>query len=89
MDAIYYGAIISTITILVNLFISLRTIHTNREIQKENAGKNRTIYDVVVLGTGSANLKILLDTGNYTILNAYGDPANCNDTIIILGRIRP
>ena len=98
MDAIYYGTIISVITILVNLLISLRTIHTNREIQKENAkinaenaGKNRIIYGVEVMRENDkSNLKIKLESGNYTILNAYAEPAALtSNTVVVLGKIKP
>jgi len=63
----------------------------NLKVNAENAGKNRTIYGVEVMRENDkSNLKIKLESRNYTILNAYADPASLtNNTVVVLGKIKP
>ena len=90
MDATGYATIISAITIIVNGLISYNTIRINRDIQRENAGKNRIIYGVEVMSADDkSGLKIKLDSGNYTILNAYANPGSFSNTVVVLGKINP
>lgn len=96
-ETIYYGAIISALTILVNLFISIRTIHINKEIQKENAGKNRTIYGIQLENinkivpdpdlNGVDKLNKILSTGDFSIITAYEIGNKIEG--IVLGKIKP
>ena len=88
---------ITLISVLATYEISKHTINTNRKLNEENAkinaenvGKNRTIYGVVVMSADDKNnLKVNLDSGNYTILNAYANPSAWSNTIVVLGRIKP
>lgn len=88
---------VTLISILATQEISKHTIDTNRKLNEanakinaENAGKNRTIYGVEVMSADDKNnLKTKLDSGNYTILNAYANPSSWGNTIVVLGRIKP
>jgi len=93
MDATGYATIISAITIIVNGLISYNTIRINRDIQRENAGKNRIIYNTeeysVDAGRNNAELDKKLSSGNYTILNVSVNPSVWSGRIITIGKINP
>lgn len=97
-----YSIIFSSLSILVgvgsiiaNLCIASRTISTNKEIAKENAGKNRVIYSIeeVEIDASDSKRKIGLDkklsSGDYTILTTYTFPGNQNLRVYSLGKIKP
>ena len=94
---ILINVIVSLFSILATLEISKHTTDTNRKLNEENlkinaenAGKNRTIYGVEVMSADDKNgLKIKLDSGNYTILNAYANPSTWSNTVVVLGKIKP
>ena len=97
---IYIQAIAVIATVIIggaSIWVNFKSIQTNkdiakenREILKENAGKNRIIYGVEVMSADDKNnLKIKLDSGNYTILNAYANPGSFSNTIVVLGKINP
>jgi len=100
-ETIYYGAIISALTILVNLFISIHTINTNRKlndentkINAENAGKNRVIHEIDQIDTSKRDpafkdLNDKLNSGDYTILSAFVNHGNTSQTRYVLGKIKP
>jgi len=93
---VFINLIISLVSILATLEISKHTTNTNRKLNEdniktnaENAGKNRIIYGVEVLNSGDIkNIQEKLDSGNYTVLNAYANPSSWGNTIIILGKIK-
>ena len=94
---ILINVIVSLFSILAALEISKHTINANRKLNEENikinaenAGKNRTIYGVEVMSADDkSGLKIKLDSGNYTILNAYANPGSFSNTVVVLGKIKP
>ena len=93
---ILINLIVSLLSILATLETSKHTTDTNRKLNEENlkinaenAGKNRTIYGVEVMHAGDGNLKTRLDSGNYTILNAYANPSSWSNTVVVLGKINP
>ena len=62
----------------------------NLKVNEENAGKNRTIYDIEVMSSNDiSNLKIKLSSGDYTILNAFAHPSSGEKTVIVIGKIKP
>jgi hypothetical protein len=87
--------IVNILAILVNIYISNKTINANRKINEENAGKNRVIYETEQMDITKDNrilkeqLKTMLNSGNYTVLTAFVDLGNTTQTRFILGKIRP
>ncbi len=97
-----YPLIFSSLTILVgigsilaNLIIASRTIYANKQIAKENAGKNRIIYSIEIKAATEGNdasknkINEMLNTGNYTVLASYQNIGNRSETIYTLGKITP
>ena len=86
--------LVSSGAIFINIRISNRTMRTNREIARENAGKNRVIYEVeevIIGGNLEGNFKLLnekLNSGKYTILNVSIDLGNTSQRIYSLGKIK-
>jgi len=80
--------------IITNIIIASRTIKANKEIAKENAGKNRVIYSIeeVEIDATSPKSKIglneKLNSGNYAILTTYTFHGNHNIRIYSLGKIK-
>ncbi len=87
--------IVNILAILANIYISSRTINANRQINEENAGKNRVIYETDQMDISKENvvmnkkLSDMLGSGNYTILTAFVDMGNLSQTRFILGKIKP
>lgn len=97
-----YSIIFNSLTILIgvgsilaNIFIAHRTIKTNKEIAKENAGKNRVVYGTEQKDVGANDrmlkeeLNSMLNSGNYTILSAFVNLGNTTQTRFVLGKINP
>lgn len=86
--------IVNISAILVNIYISNRTTNANRQINEENAGKNRVIYETEQMDISRDNktlkekLNGMLNSGNYTILTAFVDLGNTTQTRFILGKIK-
>jgi hypothetical protein len=89
---------VSLTSALVALEISKYTINTNRKLNEENtkvnaenAGKNRTIYEIEqqMLPGGMNSIKEKLASGNYTVLNSFSNPSSWSSIIVILGKIKP
>ena len=86
--------IIGIISVAANIGVAWWSIWTNRKIELENAGKNRTIYQIeeVKVNTGSAtgfnNLNEKLNSGKYTVMNVIQDSGGCNNRIYTWGKIK-
>ena len=80
-------------SIIANILIAHRTIRTNKEIAKENAGKNRVVYSTEQKDVGANDralkeeLNQMLNSGNYTILSAFVNLGNTTQTRFVLGKI--
>ena len=87
--------LVNILAIIVNSHISNKTINANRQINEENAGKNRVIYAMEQkdIGTGNEALKkefnTMLNSGHYTVLSAFVDLGCTTQTRFILGKIKP
>ena len=87
--------IIGILTVFANVGIAYKAISTNRQIVKENAGKNRVVYETEQMDISKDNktlkerLKNMLNSGNYTVLSAFVDLGNTTQTRFILGKIKP
>lgn len=82
-------------SIIANLIIASRTIAANKQIAKDNAGKNRIIYGIAIERVEEGNetskraINDKLNTGNYTILSSFQDIGRYTQTVYTLGKIHP
>lgn len=87
------GAIIGILTVIVNAFIAIWSIKTNRQIEKENAGKNRIVYSMeeVMISPDSkrsfGELNEKLNSGSYAVMNVIQNSGNNSQRIYTLCKI--
>ena len=85
--------IIGIITVLANIGITAWSIKTNRQIEQENAGKNRIVYsmeEVMISPNSKSSLDKLnekLNSGNYTVMNVIQNSSNTSQRIYTLCKI--
>jgi hypothetical protein len=86
--------IIGVLSVMANIVITIWSIKTNRQIEVENAGKNRIIYAMEEVnidksrGNPFAELNTKLNSGNYTVMNILQDLSNTSKRIYTLAKIR-
>lgn len=81
--------------IITNIIISSRTIRANKDINRENAGKNRIIYGIEIQTITEGDTKSIkrinemLNSGNYTILSSFQNMSNYSERVYTLGKVSP
>ncbi len=94
IGTIFFNLLIGTVAI-INISISNKTIKANKELNKENIGKNRVIYATEQMDAGNNDkaminkLNGMLNSGNYTVLSAFVNLGNTGQTRFVIGKIKP
>lgn len=90
--------ILGILTLIANIGVAIWSVNKNIKIEKENAGKNRAIYDVERINFRNDEtqhreedrqlIRKKLNSGKYTILSFLPHPNNIINSIIMLGKIK-